>query len=107
MRKLQVYLYSEAGAEGWSSCHLSDISELLRRTFEQLIKEDIVNKTAAELDSGVEFFARTVVKSASMVNQSAVLLGISGLPIEESNPKKGMDVKVRESVSQDRRINDL
>lgn len=76
----QVAVYSEAGEAGWTEGGLDYLANLLRRTFDQLVEEDVVAKAVEALDAGVSNFARSAFTSAATVQRAAQLLGIGEPP---------------------------
>jgi len=97
-RSMQVLIVSEAGKEGWSKSNLSGLSELLRRTHELLIQEDVVSLTKAELEAGVNRFAQAIVSLAPVIQKAAELLGVSAVSTTQTVTKKGIDLSQRQSV---------
>jgi len=98
-RMLEIRIVTEAGAKDWTRCHLKDLGDILRRTFEQLAEQDVVNRTAAEVDTGVTAFARFVVDKTSLLKHCAEILGIWELPKDDSAGKKGLTLKEREGIA--------
>ncbi len=98
-RMLEIQIITEAGAEEWSKCHLRDLGDILRRTFEQLAEEDIVGKTAAELDAGVTAFAQATAANTPLMKHCAEILGIWELPQDDVKDKSGLTLKEREGIA--------
>jgi hypothetical protein len=86
--KLRVAIYSEAGAQGWTEGDLGYLGALLRRTFEDLVKDDIVEKAVAVLEAGIETFATASLSKPGTVNRLATVLGIGEPPKSQIQPDK-------------------
>ena len=71
---------SEAGETGWTEGGINYLADVLRRTFDQLVREDVVTKAVEALNSGVEQFARSAFASPATVQKAAEILGIRELP---------------------------
>ena len=74
--RLQIAICSEAGEQGWTEGDANYLGTMLRRTFDQLVEEDVVTQAVAALDAGVEVFAQALSSSPAAIERSAVLLGI-------------------------------
>lgn len=77
---LQVEVITEIGSEGWTRARVSDLGDILRRTFEQLTKQDLVYETAANLKVAVDEFANVTVRNDAIIARAAKLLGIGEAP---------------------------
>jgi hypothetical protein len=73
---LKMAVYSEAGETGWVGGDLNHLTGVLRRTYSQLVKEDVVAEAAAILGEGVEAFAEAVLGAPGSVERAADALGI-------------------------------
>jgi hypothetical protein len=80
--KLQIAIYSEAGEQGWTDGDINYLGDMLRRTFDQLVKEDVVAQAVAALEAGVEVFAHAMSVAPAAIERSAELLGISEPPAQ-------------------------
>lgn len=78
--RFEVATYSEAGELGWTEGGLDYLAELLRRTFDQLVKEDVVTKAVETLNEGVDAFARAVFTQPATVQRAAQILGVGEPP---------------------------
>lgn len=76
----KVGVYSETGETGWTEGGLDYLADILRGTFDQLVREDAVTKAVAALNAGIDGFARTVFTSPATVQRAAEILGIRELP---------------------------
>jgi hypothetical protein len=81
---LGIAICSEAGESGWTEGNLNHLGALLRRTFDQLIAEDVVAQAVAALESGVEKFAQAIAGLPAAIERSADVLGI-GEPLEATD----------------------
>jgi len=77
---LGIAICSEAGESGWTEGNLNHLGALLRRTFDQLIAEDVVAQAVAALESGVEKFAQAIAGLPAAIERSADVLGIGEPP---------------------------
>lgn len=83
--KLRMAICSEAGEQGWTDGDINYLGAMLRRTFDQLIEEDVVTQAVAALDAGVEVFAQAISASPAAIERSAELLGIGEPSTEETS----------------------
>lgn len=81
--EIAVVAESEFGERGFNSGNVNYLAEVLRKTFDQLVKEDVVAQAVALLDSGIEKVAAAVRHCPGFVPNAARALGIRTLP-----PKK-------------------
>jgi len=76
----EVCVCSETGETGWTQGGLDYLAEVLRSTFEQLVREDAVVKAVDRLNAGIDQFARLVFTSLATVDRAAEILGIREVP---------------------------
>jgi len=76
----RVAVYSETGDTGWTEGGIDYLADVLRGTFDQLVREDAVVKAVEVLNAGIDEFARSVFTSPAAVNRAAQILGIRELP---------------------------
>jgi len=88
---LRVSVYSETGERGWVDGDLDHLADLLRRTYEQLVEEDVVAQAVAILNEAVEGFAQVLLREGANVERAATALGISGAPESESSEEPDGD----------------
>lgn len=81
--ELRIAVVTESGPTGFSQCNVEQLGEILRRTFGELVKEDVVVKAVSELEEGIEKFAKVVLKSPGTIARFAEVLGIKELPTRE------------------------
>ncbi len=82
---LKMSVFNEGGGTGWVDGNLDNLSDLLRRTYEQLVQEDVVARAVDQLSAAVEGFARAVLPAAGNVERAAEALGISREPSEDDD----------------------
>lgn len=78
--EVAVFAESEFGEHGFNSGDVNYLAEILRKTFDQLVKEDVVSQAFALIDAGIEQIASGVRHSPGFVPNSAQALGIRALP---------------------------
>lgn len=78
--QFNIAIFSEAGETGWTEGGIDYLAELLRRTFEQLIQEDVVAKAVQALSAGVSEFACSAFTNPATVQRAAQILGIGEPP---------------------------
>lgn len=81
--ELRIAVVSEAGTTDYRRGNVDDLGDMLRRTFGELVKEDVVTKAVHELENGIDLFGGTVVNDAGTVGRLAQILGIQELPKRE------------------------
>jgi hypothetical protein len=77
---LQVAVVSEAGETGWTRGNVYAIAELLSRTMEQMVQEDVVARAGEALQAAVDRFAQAALHIPSAPERLAQVLGIRELP---------------------------
>lgn len=85
----KVAVCSETGETGWTEGRLDYLADVLRGTFEQLVREDAVVKAVDVLNAGIDEFARLVFTSPATIHRAAEILGIRELP--QRSRKKSTD----------------
>jgi len=88
---LQMAVYSESGSTGWVEGDLNHLEGLLRRTYDQLVKEDVVAEAVAALREGVEAFGEAVLSAPGSVERAAEALGIRGGATGEGSEESGSE----------------
>ena len=76
----RVAVCSETGETGWTDGGLDYLADVLRGTFDQLVREDAVAKAVDALNAGIDDFARLVFTTRATVNHAAQILGIREVP---------------------------
>ncbi|MCH7697626.1 MAG: hypothetical protein IH865_01620 [Chloroflexi bacterium] len=85
---LRIAVFSESGDTGWVEGNLEHLSQLLRRTYEQLVEEDVVARAVEVLSQAVEGFARAVLPEPGSVERAAQALGMAGETTGDATPKR-------------------
>lgn len=67
--QLDIVVISEAGESGFNTGSIEDLEQLLRRTFEQLLLEDIVAEAVALIDVAVDRFAAMAMASPGITGR--------------------------------------
>jgi hypothetical protein len=74
----------------WVQGDLDNLSDVLRRTYERLVREDVVKRAADTIQAGIVELSEVILQSPGSVERSATALGIkataigdSGIPQEE------------------------
>jgi hypothetical protein len=73
---LEYAVVSEYGDEEFASGTVRDLEHVLRRSFDQLVAESIVERAAAALDAGVDAFAQNAFGDEGTIGRWKELLGI-------------------------------
>lgn len=60
----------------WTQGDLDNLGDLLRRTYERLVREDVVKRAAENIQAGIIEFSEVVLASLGSVERSAAALGI-------------------------------
>ena len=76
----KVAVCSETGETGWTEGGIDYLADVLRGTFDQLIREDAVTRAVDALNAGIDQFSRTVFTSSATIQRAAEILGIRELP---------------------------
>mgnify|MGYP001591536118 CR=1 FL=1 len=76
----KVAVCSETGETGWTEGGIDYLADVLRGTFDQLIREDAVTRAVDALNAGIDQFSRTVFTSPATIQRAAEILGIRELP---------------------------
>jgi hypothetical protein len=73
----RIAVFSEVGETGWTEGGIDYLADILRRAFDQLVQEDVVNKAVETLDAGISEFSRAVFNTQPKIDQAAKTLGIT------------------------------
>lgn len=76
----RVSVCSEAGETGWTEGGVDYLADVLRRTYDQLIKEDVVTRAVESLNAGIAGFAHLAFTGPGTIQRAAEILGIRELP---------------------------
>ncbi|MBI2918401.1 MAG: hypothetical protein HYY01_10460 [Chloroflexi bacterium] len=77
---MRIAVFSEVGESGWSQGDLGHLIDLLRRTYQQLLEEDVVTKAVDVLKVGVNEFGRAIVHDSAFLQKAKEILNIRELP---------------------------
>lgn len=80
---LQIAILTESEDTGFTTGDVNYLESILRHTFEQLIREDVVGAAVAAINEGIESFATVIVDNEGVVGRMAQVLGIQELPKKE------------------------
>lgn len=83
MCELRIAIVTESGPTQFAQNTVDGLGEVLRRTFSELVREDVVAKAVAHLEEGIEKFARVARKNPGTIARLADVLGIKELPARE------------------------
>ncbi|HZP57838.1 MAG TPA: hypothetical protein VFC53_09830 [Dehalococcoidia bacterium] len=72
----RVSVCTESGNSGWSECDLERLGDALRRTFDELVAEDVVSSAVSALEAGVERFGNVMARFPAIADRSALVLGV-------------------------------
>jgi hypothetical protein len=78
--KIKMAVVSEEGTSGWSEGDVQHLAELLRRTLEQLVREDVVGRAAGAVRAAVDSFAQAALRVPAVPERLADVLGIREVP---------------------------
>lgn len=78
--QLKVAVITESVESGYSLGNVDHLADVLGKTYEQLVKEDIVADAVALIDAAVEKAAAVVRHSPGFPEMAAKILGIRALP---------------------------
>ena len=81
--ELRIAVISEAGTTDYRQGNVDDLGEMLRRTFGELVREDVVTRAVEELEKGIDVFTSAVVNDSGTVGRLTKVLGIQELPKKE------------------------
>jgi hypothetical protein len=92
--KLQFEVITEFGSQGWSTAKVSDLGDILRRTFEQATKQDLVYETAKGIEETLNEFALVIYASEGTTERFREVLGIKEPP-EDADGKRSEKFKAK------------
>ena len=75
----------------WTQGDLDNLGDLLSRTYERLVREDVVKRAAENIQAGIIEFSEVVLESLGSVERSAAALGIklSSIGASDSTSEEG------------------
>ena len=74
--KLLVRVISEGDEGDWAECSVSGLTDILRRSYELLVSEDVVATSVADLENAIEVAAEQMSSSSATPIRLRRLLGI-------------------------------
>lgn len=80
---LRMAVVTEAEETGFTEAGIESLAGILRRAFDQLVREDVVVQAVTALEAGVNGFAGVVKESPGIAVRLAEILGIRKLPGEK------------------------
>lgn len=84
---IEVAICSEARTGEWIAGGVDELAEVLRRTFDELVEEDVVAESVRDIEHGVEAFSQVALRAPGSVGRCAVALGIA--PDEPARKSSG------------------
>lgn len=81
---LKIAVVTEGESTAYVTGKVDTVEQLLRRAFDELVKEDVVSQAVELLDSAVEAFTLAIFSSRGIVGRVASALGVDGLVTDES-----------------------
>ncbi len=81
--ELRIAVVTEGGESKFVKGTVDQLGEILRRTFGELVQEDVVAQAVAALEAGIEKFAGTISEKPGIIARLADVLGIRELPERE------------------------
>lgn len=78
--EFEIALISESEETGFIKGNVDYLQRALRRTFEQLVQEDVVKQAVAAIEAAVDGFAATIAAKQGIIKRMAQNLGIRELP---------------------------
>lgn len=61
--ELKAKVFTEAGSTEWTTTDLDGLASLLRRTYESLVKDSVVDSLVGQLDEAIEVASRKLARS--------------------------------------------
>lgn len=82
---LRVRVFNEAGEGEWTDSNLEELSAIIRRSYDDLVREDIIAKTVEELSTGIEGVTSALLDAKANPARLREVLGIRELEVEGEN----------------------
>jgi len=86
--ELKLKVFSEAGTTPWTTSDVEGLSEILRRVYDQLVREDVVNSAVDELKECIEFSSTNFSGSIGLGERLRTLLVLPKTQTDDSNDEK-------------------
>lgn len=87
--RLSVMTESEEPTAQFAEASLDDLGNALRRTFDQLVKEDAVSQAASLIEVGIEQFADAMVAHHAELDRLGKALDIHEVSLDDEERKEG------------------
>jgi hypothetical protein len=81
--ELQLRVFTEGSAGEWSTGTLDDLTAVLRRSHESLVKEDVMTRAVGILRDSIESASDGILESASSADKVRQIIGIFENRVEE------------------------
>jgi len=91
--ELAVSVVTEGEEIGWSTGSLDNMTDMLRRSYELLVSEDVVASAVAELNSAIETASEAIAAAPAAPTRVRELLGIpeeTGTAVEDDDEEEGV-----------------
>lgn len=75
-RRLRVKVFSESGEGEWTETDLDGLSQIIRRSYDDLVKEDIISQAAEEIKNGIESTTSAILRAHANPRRIRDVLGI-------------------------------
>jgi hypothetical protein len=81
---MDIAIVTESEKTEFVKGDVDNLESILRHTYDQLVKEDVVAEAVAALDAGIDKFAGAIVTKSGVIDRVAQTLGIKELPRKDS-----------------------
>ncbi len=82
--RLFMAVFTEAGSDGWVPGDVGQLVELLHRSYQNLVEDDVLQRAIDVLSEAVESFANAVLATQGNVERTANALGIAAVENDSS-----------------------
>lgn len=86
--ELELKVFSEAGDTDWVTSNIEGLSAILRRVYDQLVREDVVNSAVDKLRECIEFSSMNFSSSLGLGERLHTLLVLPKTQMDDSNGEK-------------------
>jgi hypothetical protein len=73
---LRVRVFNELGEGEWTESSLENLSAIIRRSYDDLVREDIIAQTVADLEGGIETMTSALLDAKANPDRLRRVLGI-------------------------------
>lgn len=81
---LRVRVFNEFGEGEWTESNLENLSAMIRRSYDDLVREDIIAQTVVDLEGGIELVTSALLDAQANPDRLRRVLGIRETKGEES-----------------------